>query len=258
MMKWYFKKISRLSGKQIVVTIESMIVAIPIIIIFLLFPMVKYFDNSLLVFSLTILGMYLFFFYMSFIFNRYYVVTRIIFLEDIDLQKYIDINDTLTSKGINKFVRREAKETLKLNKAQVLYLKGDFKKSLEMLETFDTNNFSNKIKAYYGDIANYYKLACRLQLKDFNDIDSEIDLLNNNKEKLQACLKLARGESTSFFDNWSPKWKLEKMSKWYYAALNHLNQNQPEEAKACFQEIVNENPELFYVKEAKKYLEELA
>ena len=50
----------------------------------------------------------------------------------------------------------------------------------------------------------------------------------------------------------------EKIMKNYYSALNHLNQNQPEEAKVCFQEIANENPDLFYVKEAKKYLEELA
>ena len=47
---------------------------------------------------------------------------------------------------------------------------------------------------------------------------------------------------------------LEQVELCYYKALNYLNQNQPEEAKACFQEIANENPELFYVKEAKKYL----
>ena len=50
---------------------------------------------------------------------------------------------------------------------------------------------------------------------------------------------------------------LEQVELCYYKALNYLNQNQPEEAKSCFQEIVNENPDLFYVKEAKKYLEEL-
>ena len=49
---------------------------------------------------------------------------------------------------------------------------------------------------------------------------------------------------------------LDRLMFNYYAALNYLNQDQPEEAKACFQEIANENPELFYVKEAKKYLEE--
>ena len=49
---------------------------------------------------------------------------------------------------------------------------------------------------------------------------------------------------------------LDRLMFNYYAALNHLNQDQPEVAKACFQKIANENPELFYVKEAKKYLGE--
>ena len=65
-------------------------------------------------------------------------------------------------------------------------------------------------------------------------------------------------KKTDYFSIWNPEWKLEKIIKNYYAALNHLNQNQPEEARECFQEIVNENPDLFYVREAKKYLEELA
>ena len=49
---------------------------------------------------------------------------------------------------------------------------------------------------------------------------------------------------------------LDRLMLNYYAALNYLNQDQPEAAKVCFKEIANENPELFYVKEAKKYLGE--
>ncbi|WP_296125218.1 tol-pal system YbgF family protein [uncultured Streptococcus sp.] len=71
-----------------------------------------------------------------------------------------------------------------------------------------------------------------------------------------AIYRVVSGQTTDYFETIAPKYKLHQIEAKYYSALNYLNQNQPEEAKACFQEIVNENPDLFYVQEAKKYLEE--
>ena len=76
--------------------------------------------------------------------------------------------------------------------------------------------------------------------------------------KLLAIYRVVSGQSTDYFERLAPKYKLYQIEAKYYAGLSYLNQDQSEEAKACFQEIVNENPELFYVKETKKYLEELA
>ena len=74
--------------------------------------------------------------------------------------------------------------------------------------------------------------------------------------KLLAIYRVVSGQSTDYFERIALKYKLYQIEAKYYAGLSYLNQNQPEEAKACFKEIANENPELFYVKEAKKYLGE--
>ena len=56
----------------------------------------------------------------------------------------------------------------------------------------------------------------------------------------------------------TPKYRLQRIEASYYQALNHLNQNNTEEAKVYFAQIAGENPDLFYVREAKKYLEDLS
>lgn len=80
-------------------------------------------------------------------------------------------------------------------------------------------------------------------------------LLENCRQIHQIVTKKSLVEG---FENVFGSKELHKIMFHYYSALNYLNQDQPEEAKACFKEIVNENPDLFYVKEAKKYLREMA
>ena len=184
-------------------------------------------------------------------------IPNIALLEELDFKKYIEISVVLSQKGRTKLIRREASEATKLNEAQVLYFKGNFQESLDMLDTINFSQFSRLTRVGYSDLANYYRISCKIQLRDLDGIEALVSKLKMNRKQTDAIIKISKGESVTFFENWSPKWKLEKISKWYNLALNHLNQDQPEKAKACFQEIVNENPELFYVKEAKKYLEEL-
>lgn len=112
----------------------------------------------------------------------------------------------------------------------------------------------------------YYRILNKINQKDFADFEDSLALYRKMKgknvpersAKLLAIYRVVSGQSTDYFERIAPKYKLYQIEAKYYDGLSYLNQNQPEEAKACFQEIVNENPELFYVKEAKKYLEELA
>ena len=103
----------------------------------------------------------------------------------------------------------------------------------------------------------------KINQKDFDDFEDSLALYRKMKgknvpersAKLLAIYMVVSGQSTDYFERLAPKYKLHQIEAKYYTALNHLNQDQSEEAKACFRAIVNENSDLFYVREAKKYLD---
>lgn len=84
----------------------------------------------------------------------------------------------------------------------------------------------------------------------------------NRKEKtfIESHIAIldALSSSNSDFSGIVAADKLEKVQFCYLEGrkLLEMDNRQLEEAKACFQKITNENPDLFYVKEAKKYLRE--
>lgn len=150
--------------------------------------------------------------------------------------------------------------------AQYHYFRGEFEQSLQSLNEINIKKARWKRRKVLLTSLSYYRMLNKINQKDFSDFEDSLALYRKMKgkhvpkssAKLLAIYRVVSGQSTDYFERITPKYKLHRIEANYYAALNHLNQNQPEEAKACFQEIANENPELFYVKEAKKYLEELA
>lgn len=197
---------------------------------------------------------------------------RDILCEHIDLDRYQDIFEHYSAYGQNRARRsRASKAFYFINMAQIYYLRGDFEMSLKMLSEFKPTDF-NSLQTQ--SIARYYYLEFLNKVfnRDSYDLQHYVSVLStiptkfqNQKELISQQVNVIKMIDSVVTEKipitisvGSVNNHLEQVELCYYKALNHLNQNQPEEAKACFQEIVNENSELFYVKEAKKYLEELA
>lgn len=175
-------------------------------------------------------------------------------------QKYFEYAYRHTFKQDKKAVLQESY----LADAQYHYFRGEFEQSLQSLNEINIKKSRWRRRKVLLTGLSYYRILNKINQKDFSDFEDSLALYRKMKgkkvpersAKLLAIYRVVSGQSTDYFERLAPKYKLHQVEAKYYAGLSYLNQNQPEEAKACFQEIVNENPDLFYVKEAKKYLGE--
>lgn len=181
---------------------------------------------------------------------------QLILTENIDLQKYSQCLLRILS---HHFL---GKKKLQLQsdfvKAQVAFLRGNFEESLQLLtqlknnEVFSSSSETLKENQLYYEFLNYCKLS------QFENAEILLDKLPEEyKESSKFILKVLRGDVSDYVFESEPRTRLVKIGRYYYQALNFLNANNKSAAKAKFQQIASENPELFYVREAKKYLEEL-
>ena len=67
---------------------------------------------------------------------------------------------------------------------------------------------------------------------------------------------MTKHEACNHFEYLESDNKLDKVLMTYYAGLNCLNQGKNDQVLDLFSSITDENPDLFTVKEAKKYIEE--
>ena len=253
---WSIEKIYTILYKYISVYLRLSM--IPIVIIFEFFLIKTSFSAITIILALLLLLLSI-----VVILNALVIIKlpSIILKEKIDFMKYSNfLTKIYKEERYNKF---ENDNLFNLGQAIILLYKGKFKQSLMYVNRID-NSKSRKLytkhyelnKQFIRGLAYAHTNDSRLQEVLFISRNNELQKIDKYKIllRLENIVKVLQGEATNYFDITEPQNHLTEIMYAYYGALNARHKGDESRAKELFESIAGENPDLFYVQEARKYL----
>ena len=195
----------------------------------------------------------------------------IVFSQQLILYYHIDFDKWLSFEHYRYHKRKSAKYlvSLQVSQAKIAYYKGEFRESIGYVQDINEKALSRFIFSYQcrvkevlcksaimlGDKAQSEAILSHLTL-EFDQNNSQ-----TKKNKLKNILTLGHSLENIVLDkvpnddiiSWQPStdYKLERLEKSYYQALNEQLKGNTDQAKAYFEAISKESSDLFFVRESK-------